>query len=175
MSFDWEQIVKTVAPVLGTALGGPLGGAAVRILADNLLGNPHADEQEIAQALQNPTPDQLLKIKASEQAFMLELKKLDLENYKAETADLANARHENNQNNKLTDELIKIYLVICLSTIVYICLYAIIKQNVEGVEANLVSGVLGSAFTAIIAMVYFYWGDSKNSAMKDNFIMNNKK
>jgi len=32
--FDWKKVVSTVAPVLGTALGGPLAGAATKFIAD---------------------------------------------------------------------------------------------------------------------------------------------
>lgn len=175
MSFDWKQLVKNVAPVLGTALGGPLGGVATKLIADKVLGNPDASEQDIAQVLQNPTPDQLLKIKESEQAFTLELKKLDVEYYKTDANDRADARKANNENNKLTDEIIKGYLVLTLSAILFICIYALIKQDINGVEANIISAILGSAFTALLSMVNFYWGTSKSSAMKDNFIMHNKK
>lgn len=48
--FDWKAIVKTVAPALGTALGGPLAGTAVKVLSEALLGHSDGKEEEIARA-----------------------------------------------------------------------------------------------------------------------------
>jgi hypothetical protein len=36
--FDWKELVKGVAPVIGGAFGGPFGGVAVKFMADALLG-----------------------------------------------------------------------------------------------------------------------------------------
>jgi hypothetical protein len=36
MNMDWKSIVSTVAPWIGTALGGPLGGMAVEAAAKAL-------------------------------------------------------------------------------------------------------------------------------------------
>jgi hypothetical protein len=171
---EWKSIVKTVAPALGTALGGPLAGAATKFIADKLLGNPDASEDQIAQAIQTATPDQLLKLKELDNNFALENKRIGLEYYKTDASDRANARDANVKNNNPVDEIIKLYLLFTLSMVLYFCLYALIQQKVEGVEANIISGILGSAFTALLAMVYFYWGTSKGSDAKDEFIMKDK-
>ena len=60
---DWKALVKTVAPVLGTALGGPLGGAATKFLTGKLLGDENASEQELADFIGGASPEQLLQIK----------------------------------------------------------------------------------------------------------------
>ncbi len=36
--FDWKQVIKSIAPVLGTALGGPLAGTAIKVLGDAIIG-----------------------------------------------------------------------------------------------------------------------------------------
>jgi len=57
----WDFVKKTiaaVAPMIGTALGGPIGGAAGRILGEILCGNENASPQEIEQGLKKATPDQ---------------------------------------------------------------------------------------------------------------------
>ena len=44
------NIVKTVAPTIATAMGGPLAGMAVRTLSETLLGKPDGTEAELAAA-----------------------------------------------------------------------------------------------------------------------------
>lgn len=69
MSFDWKSIVKTVAPMLGIALGGPLAGLAVKTIGDKLLGNPDASEEDIANYVMQATPEQLIKLKELDVTF----------------------------------------------------------------------------------------------------------
>jgi hypothetical protein len=92
MSFDWKQLVKTVAPVLGTALGGPMAGAATKFIADKFLGNPNASEQEIAAQLSTASPDQLLKLKELDNDFVLQMKQLDVDVYQIDADDRDSAR-----------------------------------------------------------------------------------
>lgn len=37
---DWKDVISSVAPGLATAFGGPLAGAAVKVIADKVLGTP---------------------------------------------------------------------------------------------------------------------------------------
>lgn len=78
MSFDWKDLVRTVAPTVATALGSPVAGLAVKALADSLLGDENATEAQISTALRNASPDDLLKLKAVEQDFILKIRELDI-------------------------------------------------------------------------------------------------
>lgn len=53
---DWKNLISSVAPFLGTALGGPLGGMAVSALGD-ALGLSDKSESAIKQALSGVTPE----------------------------------------------------------------------------------------------------------------------
>ena len=58
MNFDKiKGLIGGLAPTLGTALGGPVGGAAATMLADVLGCDP--TPQKIEKALQQATPEQL--------------------------------------------------------------------------------------------------------------------
>ena len=46
------DILRVVAPVLGTAVGGPLGGMVVGKLSEALLGKSDGTEEEVAAAIQ---------------------------------------------------------------------------------------------------------------------------
>jgi hypothetical protein len=92
--FDWKSLVRTVSPVLGSALGGPLAGAAIKLLADKVLGRPDATEDEVAQALAGGTltGEQVLAIKQAELSFQLEMTRLEQGSEIAYLQDVQNAR-----------------------------------------------------------------------------------
>ena len=86
----FKNIIGAVAPTLGTAIGGPMGGMAANMIAD-VLGVPN-DQKSIETAIQNATPEQMLELKKAEQAFEVQMKELDVDVFKLETQDKQNAR-----------------------------------------------------------------------------------
>lgn len=88
MNMDWKSVVKTVAPTIGSALLGPMGGNAVKFLADKFLGDSNATEEQIANVIINITPEQRIKL----QELDLQFAQLNLEESKLEYNDLSNAR-----------------------------------------------------------------------------------
>ncbi len=72
-----KGLIGAVAPTLGQALGGPLGGAAAQTIASVLGCKP--DEKSIANAVQSATPEQLAEIKKAELDFQVQMKKLDVD------------------------------------------------------------------------------------------------
>ena len=92
MDFDWKSIVKTVAPVLGTALGGPMGGLAARTIAGAVLGDETASEDQIAQAVAAASPEQLLALKKADQDFQLRMKELEVDIVRIDQQDRGSAR-----------------------------------------------------------------------------------
>lgn len=93
MNLDWKTIVKNIAPALGTALGGPIGGIATKFIADKFLGNPQASEQEIAQAINAASPEQLVKLKELDLNFQVEMGKQGVDLYALEVQDRSSARN----------------------------------------------------------------------------------
>lgn len=91
---DWKELVRSVSPALGAALGGPLAGAAIKILADKVLGTPDASEDDVAAALASGTlsGDQIVALKQAEQTFQLEMSRIDKESDVAVLGDIQNAR-----------------------------------------------------------------------------------
>lgn len=65
---DFTTIIKAVAPWIGTAFGGPLGGMAVEAAA-NAMGISSKTADAVKQALSGATPEQMLALKQADQAF----------------------------------------------------------------------------------------------------------
>jgi len=100
MSLDWKKLVKAVAPTLGTALGGPLAGAAIKVLGDQILGNQDAKEDDVAAAvMQGLPPEAIVALKQADQAFAVRMRELEIDvnrlnadTEKAYLADVVDAR-----------------------------------------------------------------------------------
>ena len=66
-----KNIVGAVAPTLGTALGGPMGGMAANMIAE-VLGVPN-NPKSIEKGLAEATPAQMLELKKAEQEFEVQM------------------------------------------------------------------------------------------------------
>ncbi|MFS1524456.1 hypothetical protein ACL7TT_10135 [Microbulbifer sp. 2304DJ12-6] len=89
---DWKAIVKSVAPTLGAALGGPVAGTAVKFLADQFLGDADAQEQDIAELVLNASPEKLLELRSLDNQFKVKMRELDIDVYRLEVEDRKSAR-----------------------------------------------------------------------------------
>lgn len=91
------NVLKTVAPWIGTALGGPLGGIAVEAIA-NVFGLSDKTEASLKNAISGATPEQLLALKQADQDFAIQMRQLgineikDLESLAAADRDSARKR-----------------------------------------------------------------------------------
>jgi len=154
MNFDAiKNIVGAVAPTLGTALGGPLGGAAASAIA-GVLGCDN-DPQSLQKALAKATPEQLSEIKKAELDFEARMKELDVDLYALQTADTADARKHFAKD--WTARFLAITL--CLLFAGYIVLVTVLPpdQNSDAI-INLILGSITGSFSTVIA---FYFGSSQ--------------
>lgn len=79
--FDWKKLVQGLAPVLGTALLGPLAGTAIAQLGAAILGKSDASEAEVAAALSTGalTGEQIVAMKTADIAFETRMRELDID------------------------------------------------------------------------------------------------
>lgn len=94
--FDWKATIGAVAPGLATALGGPLAGAAVKVIADKVFGNPNATEADLATALASGTltGEQIKALKQAELEMQVEMARIDQASDAAYLADTDSARKQ---------------------------------------------------------------------------------
>ena len=168
MSFDWKTLVKSIAPTIGTALGGPLGGIAGMALSKSL-GLPEstgADEKSLETALQGANPDQLLALKTADQAFALQMQKLGFENLQAieaiQAGDRSNAR---DREVKLQDWTPKA-LGIAITLGFFALLVLLMRREPPSGSRDILNIMLGSLGSAWIGVVSYYFGSSAGSARK---------
>ena len=144
-----KNIVGAVAPTLGTALGGPMGGMAANMIAE-VLGvpnNPKAIEKGLAEA----TPEQMLELKKAEQDFDLKMKELEVDVFKLETQDIQDARGKFGKD--WTARIIGVLVVSGFMGYIFLVTLQPPEQNSEAL-INLVLGYLGGLASAIISFCF---------------------
>jgi len=95
MASFWDDaagVLSRVAPMLATAVGGPLAGAATSAIVSALGLSSDATPQAAAAAVVGATPEQLIALKAADQAFAEQMAKLDLDRDSLVFTDRASAR-----------------------------------------------------------------------------------
>ena len=151
----FKNLLGAVAPTLGTALGGPMGGMAANMISE-VLGvpnNPKAIEKGIADA----TPEQLAEIKKAELSFEAEMKKLEVDVFALEAQEKQDARRHFSKD--WTARIIGVGIIGGFLGYIFLVTLQPPDQNSEAL-INLVLGYLGGLASAIIS---FYFGASNST------------
>ena len=161
---DWKAIISTVAPWIGTAINGPLGGMAVEAVA-NALGLTDKTVDAVKSAISGATPEQMLAIKQTDQNFALQMQQLGFQSLKDMEAiavgDRANARNrEVKSGDTRTPQLLAAFSV--LSFIVLVLAVAVGVSPADGIkDAFLI--LLGAAIATYKDVYGYYFGSSCGS------------
>jgi hypothetical protein len=77
---DIKGILRSAAPMLGAAIGGPFGSIAAAVVA-KALGLPEdAKPDDLPAAMAQATPEQIAALRAADQAFEVRMKELGFAN-----------------------------------------------------------------------------------------------
>ena len=147
-----RNIISTIAPALGSALGTPLGGAAVSMIAEKL-GVPN-NQKSVEKAIQEATPEQLLELKKVEKEFEVKMKELEVDVFRLETEDVQDARKTFSKD--WTSKFLGLIVIGGFMGYIFLVTIQPPEQNSEAL-INLVLGYLGGLASAVIS---FYFGAS---------------
>ena len=145
-----KGLVGAVAPTLGTALGSPLGGAAMSLIAEKL--GVKNEPKAIEKAVQGATPDQLLALKEAEQSFSAQMKSLDIDIFSLETKDIQDAR--NAHKGDWTPKVLAIGILLLFAG------YAVLITVSPPVESTIPSLLIGAMSSTLAAVVSYFFGSS---------------
>jgi len=150
-----KNVVGAVAPTIGQALGGPLGGAAMNVVANALGCEPNA--RSVERAVREATPEQLLALKNAELEFEVKMKELEVDVFALETADKQDARTHFARD--WTAKIIGLTMVLFFCA--YIAMITVMPPEQNSMELiNLVLGYMGGLVSAVIS---FYFGASNSN------------
>lgn len=166
---DWKNIVSAVAPFIGAAVSGPLGGLALSAIAE-ALGLSEKTEDAIKQAISGASPEQMLALKNADQQFALRMKELGFQNIQA----LERIAADDRKSARDMQMTVKSRIPAGLSILITIGFFGILIGMMAGWltttdnQALLIMlGALGAAFGAVIN---FFFGSSADSQNKTQLL-----
>lgn len=166
---DW---IKAIAPLLGTALGGPLGGAAATFIADKL-GLEEKTVEAVTAVINSGTmtPEQIASVKAAELDFkkFCEENKIKLEELYVKDVQDARKFNANTHGILVLGYSINVLSYTCVFAILYGC-YRVISGTELKIEPGLAATV-GSVVGAVVQWLMsnasqangFFFGSSPSS------------
>lgn len=166
---DWKNIVSTVAPWVGAAIGGPLGSTAVSVVAD-ALGLSEKTESAIKQAISGTTPEQMLALKKADQEFAVRMQELgfsqvkDLEAIAAGDRDSARKREMEVKDH--TPRNLAYAITVGFFSVLLLLMFADFPENSKEV-LYIMLGTLGTSWTACIS---YYFGSTAGSKVKSELL-----
>jgi hypothetical protein len=167
------NLVRTVAPSIASAVGGPLAGMATKAISEALLGKPDGSEEELLQAAAKATPEQLLALKKAENDFALQMRELDIDLERIASEDRDSARNREIKTKDWTPKILAGGITVgYFGVLFYMLTHGL--PTTGGSEAMLVMlGTLGTAFGGVMA---YYFGSSAGSKEKTEALnrMNHK-
>lgn len=163
---DWKDVVSKLAPLLGTALGGPLGGMAAATVSQALLGRQDAGEDELAAAVAGAGPEQLAALKQAEQDFKARMAELGLKAEDIAAQDRASARQRETTLKDWTPRLLALAITVGFFGLLGTMLGHDIPEGNRQV-LDIMIGALGTAWTGVVT---YYFGSSAGSARKTEML-----
>jgi hypothetical protein len=164
-----KNLLSTVAPALGTAIGGPFGGIAGKLIADALGKDKPKDEAGLAAMVEDALqdPETALKIKQADDAFKARMKELSVDIYKTEVDDRKNARDMAKANMWPQITISIVYNIIYFLALSEFAQLLDSQQKLNTEVMMLLSGLLGLMTGEIPRINAFWFGSSHGSQKKD--------
>lgn len=167
---DLKGVLSKVAPVLASALGGPLAGTAVQAIQDAFglspVGSAQDKQKAIVEAVSSATPDQLLALKKADQDYAVQMEELGLKKEELAGTDRASARkRETDVKDKTPRNLAYLITTGFFGVLVFLML-----AKVPAESRDILNIMLGSLGTAWIATVTYYYGSNVSSIEKTKLL-----
>lgn len=157
---DWKKLVGSVAPVLGTALGGPFGGLAGKFLADKL----GVSQEELPVKVESADPQTMLAIKNSEQEFKKVMRELDIKEADLHAKDRQSAR-DMAKSTTLTPQIIQ--SVMYDIAFIFVCWFVFTSDGAfSDTQERLLMFLLGILSAGLVQVNNFWFGSSSGSKEK---------
>lgn len=159
----WKEIVASVAPVLGTALGGPFGGMAAKFLSGKLTGDENTPPDVLEEMVTNANPDLLFKIKELDADFKVEMERLGLKKEQLVVEDRQDARKLFSVDKRPQIILSGVFIIGY-----FVLVYALItgKFVIDPSQTALVATLIGVLTAGVANIMQFWFGSSSGSKDK---------
>lgn len=156
---DWKKLLGAVAPILGTALGSPLAGAAAGFIADKLgLSDKTVDAVTSAISDGKLNADQVAQIKLAELDFQKFLKQHEIDLEKLDLENVQGAREMREKTGSWFPEVLSAFITVGFFGVLFWMMHD--HTAMESQPLLIMLGTLGAAQTAVLN---FWLGSNKGS------------
>lgn len=166
---DFSQLLKTVAPWIGTAISGPLGGIAAEALA-SALGISDKTTEGLKAALQGATAADMLALKKADQDFQVQMTSLGYKNLADLEAIAANDRASAREMQKITRSWVPSALSILIVAGFFVLLGGMMMGWLTISESQALLLMLGSLTTGFGVVMSYWFGSTSGSSDKTAII-----
>ncbi len=159
MSDFWTTAGKTlgtVAPMLASAVGGPLAGAATSAIISALGLAPDTTQEAAAAAVVGANADQLLALKKADQDFAEKMAQLQIDASKLTYDDRANARARETAVRDYTPAALAAGITAGFFALLGLMAFRDLPSGNTQI-LNIMLGSLGAGFTMVLS---YYFGAS---------------
>ena len=170
---NWQDVLKTLAPTVASAVLGPLGGVAVAAIG-NILGVSDATQDKIAEAIKTGqlTPEQIGELKKLELQYQENEKERGFKYAELAFQDRDSARKANVAGNTQRPLF---WLSILLLTGTLGAEGYTLFNGLSPTVTDMVAGRVLGLMDAVALMVLTYWyGTSNGSAIKTDLLAQGK-
>lgn len=161
---NWLDTLKSIAPTVATALGGPLAGAAVSALG-SILGVPDATQATIANLFKDGqlTADNLAEIRKLELDYQNQEKERGFKFAELEFKDRDSARSMAVSTHSVTPSILT-WIIVALTLAAEAAL--LFNQVPPGADPIIIGRVLGTMDSALVMVLSFWFGSNSSSQQK---------
>jgi len=160
---DW---LKSIAPTIATAMGGPLAGMALEAVSKAIGVDPSEVQNTINSG--KMTAEQIASIQTAEIALKARAQEMGLDFEKLAVADRSSARQMQISTGSFVPPALSIMIVVAWSAVQYFLLTHVIDPSMR----ELIARVLGTLDGALMLVLSFYFGSSSGSQAKDTMLHN---
>ncbi len=163
MKFDWKSIVKTVAPLIGSVIPGPIDDILIKLASDALLGRDDGTDEEIYVAAMGMSPEQRSALRKADNAYKVKMAEIDLKQDKLHLEDRQSARELFSINIWPQIVLSALYTIGYFTILILMMMGKVQMEYSMQATFNIILGVLTGAIPMIL---HFWFGSSTGSKEK---------
>ena len=160
---DWKKVISSVAPTLGTALGGPLGGVAVTGILSALgiegSTDPEQNEKLLEEKMKLASPADLVTLKEAEYQFKKDMKKMGVDIEAIHAKDRDSARKREVKIGGYTTPLIAVIVVVGFFGMAAAVLLGV-TDAMTTTAVGFAGTVVGYASAKADQVISYYFGSS---------------
>jgi len=162
------KLIGSVAPLIATALGGPVGGLAVQVLGEALgIDTPTQEKVEKAFSSGSMTGEQVAAVRQAEIALQKRAQELGIDLEQIHAKDRESARQMQVQTRSRLPGTLAILITFGFFGVLAGMLSGQLQASGNNEALLILLGALGAAWGAV---VNFYFGSSAGSAAKNEML-----